>query len=301
MATQRHHGIFTIPATPFHDDLTIDEASFRREIEFCAQCGAHGIVWPVGVSEMMTLSDDERRAGFRLIATENRHRATFVAGISGTSIPHAVELAKAAAEAGADAVIAVPPYTFRLDQDGILAYYRAIAKAMPLPICIQNQNPPMGTPMPISFVGTLAREVPSVCMVKEEVPPSLQRISQAATLSGPPLKGIFGGGGGINLIQELRRGGDGNMPACQWTDALVQIYELARKDEEAGRKLHRRFLPAVSLERLYGVRLVKEVLKRRGIIQTTAMRQPGPQLDHHDLEELDRITEEIADLLRVRL
>ncbi|HVC34451.1 MAG TPA: dihydrodipicolinate synthase family protein [Chloroflexota bacterium] len=300
MASERYHGIYAIPATPFHDDLTIDGESFRREIDFCGRCGAQGIVWPVGVSEMMTLSDDERRAGFRLIAAENRRRSVFVAGVSGTSIPHAVELAKAAADAGADAVIAVPPYTFRLDTDGIIAYFREIAAAVPLPICVQNQNPPMGTPLAISFVQRLAHEVPSVCMVKEEVPPALQRIGQAVALTDPPLRGVFGGGGGINLIEEIRRGGSGNMPACQWTDILVDIYALARKDEEGARRLHRRFLPAVSMERLYGVRLVKEVLKRRGIVTTTAMRQPAPELDQYDRYELDRITEEISDLPRVK-
>ena len=301
MSTHRFHGIYTIPATPFGDDLTIDWDSLRREVEFCCRCGAQGIVWPVGVSEMMTLSDDERRAGFRAIAAENRGRATFVAGVSGTSIPHAVELTRAAADAGADAVIAVPPYTFRLDNDGIVAYFRAIAKATSLPICVQNQNPPMGTPMPISFVAKLAQDIPSVCFLKEEVPPALQRIRQAAALNDPPLDGVFGGGGGIDLIQEIRRGGSGNMPACQWTDILVEIYRLAREDVEAGRRLHRRFLPAVLLERLYGVRVVKEVLRRRNVIQTTAMRQPAPELDDHDRGELDRIEEEIGDLLRIAM
>src|SRR5207248_925666 len=137
-------------------------------------------------------------------------------------------------DAGADAVIAVPPYTFRLDPDGMRAYFAAIARAIPLPICIQNQNPPMGTPMSIDLVGRIARENPTVCFLKEEVPPSLQRIAQAAKLPDPPMRGIFGGGGGISLIEELQRGGSGNMPACQWADVLVDVYELARRDLEAG-------------------------------------------------------------------
>ncbi len=301
MSEPVYHGIYTIPATPFHDDLTVDETSFRREIEFCCQCGAHGIAWPVGVSEMMTLSDDERRAGFRLIAAANQGRACFVAGVSGTSAPHAVELARAAAEVGANAVIAVPPYTFRLDLDGIREYFAAIARAVPLPICIQNQNPPMGTPLPIEFVGRLARELPSVRFLKEEVPPALQRIRQAAALADPPLQGVFGGGGGINLIEELRRGGSGNMPACQWTDLLVDVYNLARQDVAAGQRLHRRFLPAVDLERRYGIRLTKMVLWRRGVIATAAMRQPAPWRDADERAELERVEDEIADLQRVRL
>ena len=54
-------GIFTIPTTPFDDKGEIDTESFRRVVDFCIDCGAHGLVYPVNASEFSTLTDEERR------------------------------------------------------------------------------------------------------------------------------------------------------------------------------------------------------------------------------------------------
>ena len=57
---ESYRGIFTIPPTPFREDGEIDIPSFRRVIEFCIECGAHGLVYPVNASEFTALSDAER-------------------------------------------------------------------------------------------------------------------------------------------------------------------------------------------------------------------------------------------------
>jgi dihydrodipicolinate synthase/N-acetylneuraminate lyase len=54
-------GVFTIPCTPFTEPGGLDENSLRREIEFCIECGAHGLVAPVNASEFTSLSDEERQ------------------------------------------------------------------------------------------------------------------------------------------------------------------------------------------------------------------------------------------------
>lgn len=88
------------------------------------------------------------------------------------------------------------------------------------------------------------------------------------------------------------------MPACEFTDVLVAIYERYRSgDEEGARALHRRFLPAVNLERQYQTALVKEVLVRRGVIRSAATRIPAAPIDAEDRHELDRVLSEIDDLL----
>ena len=298
MATDAaYHGIFTIPCTPFHDDGRLDEDGLARVVDFCCRCRAHGLVWPVLASEFYTLSDGERMRGYRIVVEAAAGRAPVVAGVAGTSVAHAVELAEAAGAAGVDAVIAVPPYTVTLSSDEMATYYQRIAEAGGKPIMIQNAAF-FGSPMTPAFVARLAREIDLVQYVKEEVPPALHRISEVVGLREPAIRGVFGGAGGLNLIEELRRGASGNMPACEWTDVLVAIYETYRGgDEEAARALHRRFLPAASMERLLGMRFAKEVLVRRGVIQSATMRIPSPALDAEDEHELERLLAEIADLL----
>ncbi len=296
-----YHGIFTIPCTPFHADLNVDEEGLASVVDFACRCGSHGIVWPVLASEFYTLSDSERIRGYPIVVAAAAGRAPVVAGVAGTSIPHAIELATAAAKAGVDAVIAVPPYTYKLDNEGILTYFRAIAAATSLPVFIQNAAA-FGSPVSPAFVARIAREIPSEVYVKEEVPPALHRISETVALREPAIKGIFAGHGGTDLIEELRRGAVGNMPGAALADVLVAIYERYRSGDEAGaREIHGHFLIASQVLRQPGggARVTKEMLVRRGVIRGALTRLPSPPLDDEDRYELDRCLESLSELFRV--
>src|SRR5690349_868710 len=102
-------GVFTIPCTPFHEDGSLDEASLRREVRFCLECGAHGLVGPVNASEFYTLTDAERLRVMTIIAEENAGRVPYVAGCSAVSAAHGVMLARHAHSIGAAAIMAMPP------------------------------------------------------------------------------------------------------------------------------------------------------------------------------------------------
>jgi dihydrodipicolinate synthase/N-acetylneuraminate lyase len=90
------------------------------------------------------------------------------------------------------------------------------------------------------------------------------------------------------------------MSGCHLVDAQVRVYEaLARGDEAEARAAFHRQLPAQNLWSLLGLRLAKEVLRRRGVFATTVCRRPAPELDADDLVELDRALELVAPDLRV--
>ena len=291
-----YHGIFTIPCTPFQADLSLAEDDLARVVDFACRCGSHGIVWPVMASEFYTLSDAERIRGYPIVVAATAGRTPVVAGVAGTSLPHAVELATAAAEAGVDALIAVPPYTYKLDNDGILTYFRAIAEATGLPVFIQNAAA-FGSPVSPAFVAQIARALPSETYVKEEVPPALERISETVALREPAIRGIFAGHGGADLLEELRRGAVGNMPGAALADVLVAIYEAYRAgDETDARALHERFLLASQVIRQpgQGARLTKEMLVRRGVIRSAVTRLPSSPPDEEDRQALDRCLESLS-------
>jgi dihydrodipicolinate synthase/N-acetylneuraminate lyase len=58
--TKPFWGIYTIPSTPYKENGEIDIPSFRRTVDFCVECGAHGLVYLVNASEFTALSDAER-------------------------------------------------------------------------------------------------------------------------------------------------------------------------------------------------------------------------------------------------
>ena len=103
------------------------------------------------------------------------------------------------------------------------------------------------------------------------------------------------------LLDELRRGAAGNMPAAHAADALVSVWNAwAAGNEAEAQALHDRLLPLLNYERCYGGSVVyKEVLRRRGIIRSSAVRSPTPPLDAPAVRELERILANVGGLFNV--
>jgi 4-hydroxy-tetrahydrodipicolinate synthase len=294
----RWRGIFTIPVTPFGEDTEIDADSLRSQLDFCVEAGAAGIVHPVMASEFFTLTDEERLSMMPLVTRQVAGRIPVVLGVAATSTQGARRFAEAARDGGADAVIAMPPYVTRYSPDDVMRYFEAIAVAAGVPVFVQNAGV---AAMNAATLLKLVREVPGVHYVKEEVAPAHHNISRLVEANEPGLWGVFGGGGAQNLLDELRRGGAGNMPASQYTDVVSRVFSLweAGREQEA-RELHTRLQPALQRERLAGVASAKAALVKRGVIRCERTRGAGTPLDSYDRAELEAIWPQIEALFSWR-
>ena len=295
--SQPWRGIFVIVVTPFTESYELDEESLRRQIRFCIEAGAHGLVGPANASEFPTMSDDERRRWIEIVVSEAGGQIPVVAATtSGHAVP-AIALSRFAQDTGADGLMLMPPHVLHPDAAGCYDYFKAISEAVDVPICIQNFMGPVGTPMSNELVARMCHELPHVEYIKEETLPEPRQITATLAAAGDACKGVFGGQGGIYLIDEYRRGACGNMPACQATDVHVTMWDKLETGDEAGaRKIFNQLLPLVSFERLHGVAVYKEVLYRRGIFNTRISRAPGKYLDDADLKELDAILADVEPL-----
>jgi dihydrodipicolinate synthase/N-acetylneuraminate lyase len=293
-------GIFAILVTPFTGSYELDEVSLQKQVRFCIEAGAHGLVGPANAGEFPTLSDEERRRWIEIVVAEASGQIPVVATTtSGHALP-AVALSRHAEQVGANGIMAMPPHVLHPDPLGCYSYYRALAAAVQIPICIQNYMPPVGTPMASELLARMCRELSHIEYIKEETLPEPRQLRRTVVAAGSACKGVFGGQGGIYLIDEDRRGAAGNMPASQSTDVLVDIWNLLRSDDEPGaRALFNKLLPLINYERLYGVAVYKEVLYRRGIFATTVARAPGQTLEDDDRIELGAILRDVEPLFRV--
>ena len=162
-------------------------------------------------------------------------------------------------------------------------------------IMLQNAPAPMGIGLSLEKVAELARAVEGIRYVKEEAPPSGQRITQLTELAGDSLLAVFGGAGARYVIDELTRGAKGTMPACEISELHVAMFDRFRRGDEAGaRDLFERTLPLLNMQAIFRWRLTKEVLQRRGLIESTFVRAPGPELDRYDRLELDALLARLA-------
>ncbi|MEM7531186.1 MAG: dihydrodipicolinate synthase family protein [Chloroflexota bacterium] len=298
--SQPYRGIFVIVVTPFTKSYELDEESLRKQVRFCIEAGAHGLVGPANASEFATLSDDERKRWIEIVVSEAAGQIPVIATTtSGHTLP-AVALSLHCQQVGADGVMAMPPHVLHPDANGCYDYYKAMSDALDIPIFIQNYMGPIGTPMSNELVARMCRELPNVDYIKEETLPEPRQITATMAAAGDACKGVFGGQGGVYIMDEYRRGSCGNMPACQATDVHVDIWNLLEAGDEAGaRQLFYKLLPLINMERLLGIAVYKEVLCRRGIFKTRVSRAPKVYLDANDLAELDAILESVGELFRV--
>ncbi|MBT4142623.1 MAG: dihydrodipicolinate synthase family protein [Chloroflexi bacterium] len=296
--TDQYRGIYGIPATPFNEDETLDIRSLESVLDFSVENGCHGIVMPVMASEYQALTDTERKQVFDITTKVVANRVPTVAGVSGISNIHSLELAKYAEDAGFDSVIAMPPFNIaRPSTAEVRNFFELLSDAIDIPIWIQNHS--LGAPFSAAQLADLCENVENVSYVKEETTFAAQLTTALLDQAGDSVKGVMGGMGCKFLISEFNRGMCGNMPASHFGDIHSKMWNLLEDGDESGaRAIHTRMAPLNNYESLYGMRAFKEVLCRRGVITSPTTRSPGKStLDKYDLAEYDMLLGSIDDLM----
>jgi len=291
-------GIYGIPATPFNEDESLDIRSLQSVLEFSVENGCHGIVMPVMASEFQSLTDTERKTIFDFTTKIVNGRVPTVAGISGISNVHSIELGKYAEGAGFDSIITMPPANISKSSTAeVLTFFEQLSNAVNIPIWIQNHD--RGTPLSASQLAELCENVENVSYVKEETTFAGQLTSDLLGQAGDSVKGVMGGMGCKFLVSEFNRGMCGNMPASHFGDIHSKMWNLLEYGDETGaREIQTRMAPLNNYESLYGMRAFKEILYRRGVITSPTTRSPGKRnLDKYDLAEYDTLLASIDDLL----
>ncbi len=130
-------GSFTALVTPFKNGA-VDEKAFRGLVDWQIAEGTNGLV-PVGTTgESPTLSHDEHKQVVEWCIDQAKGRVPVIAGAGSNSTAEAIELARHAQEAGADAALVVTPYYNKPTQEGLYQHFKAINDAIGIPIIIYN-------------------------------------------------------------------------------------------------------------------------------------------------------------------
>jgi dihydrodipicolinate synthase/N-acetylneuraminate lyase len=293
MSGSRAHlrGVIPILATPFTDDDKIDEEDARRLIEYLLAQGVHGVAATGGSSEVRVLHRAEREWLVSLAIEQVAGRVPVLVGISASTTEEAVHHARYASRAGAAGVFGVVPDSALGDEEAMFRHYRAVATAVDCPIFIQDTDQ---HPVPLSLIIRAAHELPPVSYVKEETKQILHKISAILAVCGDRIK-VVSGAGGTTILAELRRGAVGVMPGSAYTGPLAKIYDLYQAgDLSAARAEYYRILPLIVWRNPVYLAGMKELLYRKGIFKTPRVREPAPDLDDLDREELTAILESIG-------
>ena len=199
-------GVITAMVTPFAEDLSVDEAAARKLARRLIESGSHGLVLAGTTGESPTLIDEEKISLLRAIRDELGAEVLLICGTGSNDTRHSERLSAAAADNGADAVLAVTPYYNKPNRAGILAHYNAIAKAAGVPVVLYNIPSRVVVNVPPDLLAELA-QIENVIGVKQANDDELQPIEGLRVLAGND--GTFlrtlemGGPGGVLVATHL--------------------------------------------------------------------------------------------------
>jgi dihydrodipicolinate synthase/N-acetylneuraminate lyase len=285
-------GIFPILVTPFDDQERIDEDSLRGVVEFNISAGVHGLGIALG-SEILKLTEAERSQVISVVVDQTRGRVPIVVNTGAQANLTAALYSRQAEDLGAAAVMCLPPSPVSATE--ARSYFKAISDAVHVPVFIQDT---LGTPVPAGLIRQIAEESEHVRYAKVESPPQPTQVQAAVAASGGRVN-IFGGAGGMYLLEELRRGGIGTMPWPSQPRAFVAIWNAWQAgNERQAIDIHEREIVPLARLSTAGLRLGhtihKELLRRQGVISSVTVRAPSDPLDDITTRELDAICERLG-------
>jgi 5-dehydro-4-deoxyglucarate dehydratase len=125
-------GIMAFPATAFQADGAFDPARYEAHVDFLAGHGPTALVAAGGAGEIFSLTLAEHEAVMR--ATVRNAAGLPVVGGAAYGTAMACEMAKVVERAGADAVLLLPPYLVRSEQEGLLRHIRAVCASVSIAV-----------------------------------------------------------------------------------------------------------------------------------------------------------------------
>ena len=277
---EKFSGMHWMLATPFHEDEGIDTTSLANLVDKAVASGCQGMVCLGVTGEVARLTDQERRQVAETVINQAQGSPVTV----GTTA------------ASAAAVMVSPPPMGKPNPDAVFAHYSRLADAIDVPIVVQDYPSTSGVHMSPDFIARLSSGIPAAQYLKLEDPPTPPKISAIRKLVGDDMP-IFGGLGGVFLLEELARGSAGAMTGFAYPEVLVDICRhMAEGDRAKAEELFTRCLPLMLFEsqESIGVAIRKYALHSRGLIECPNVRHPGPNPTDETKAEFHRLVESVG-------
>jgi 4-hydroxy-tetrahydrodipicolinate synthase len=285
-------GVYSVLPTPFTASGDVDESSLRKVVDLFINAGVNGVTVLGVTGEVARLDDEERRRVLETVTSHVNGRIGVVAGTTAEGTRTCIGYSRIAKEAGATAVMVSPPRMPKLNSEAVVRHFHALADAVDIQIVVQDFPPISGYAMEPWLLARIAREIPKARTIKLEDPPTPFKTSRIREQAKDIEVRIFGGLGGVFLLEELMAGATGAMTGFAFPELLVRIVSLYRSgDVDKAADVFYRAVPLMRFEFQEGIGMAirKEVLHRRGALASPATRAPAAQLDTPTRDALDRV------------
>lgn len=284
-------GVIAFPVTPFNADLSLDAAGLRENLTQLLKQPMSAVVAAGGTGELYSLTPEEQLHVVRTVVEEVDGKAPVIAGV-GFNTEIAIALAKQSERAGANAILALPPYYPNADETGLLEYYAAIGAATRLPLFVYSRD--WVNPSP-EWVERLAAKAPTLIAWKDGQG-DIRRYQQIMNRLGDRLYWI--GGAGDDCVPAYYSIGIRTYTSSIATVApklSVELHKVASDGDSArlSELMKQYVIPLYALRarrRGYEVTVMKEMMNIAGLA-AGPVRPPLPRLRNEELTELKTMME----------
>jgi 5-dehydro-4-deoxyglucarate dehydratase len=292
-------GIMAFPATPFTDDGSLDRAGLESHVAFLARFHPTALVAAGGAGEIFSLSLTEHEDVVRTTVRFSQGVPVIGGAAYGTAM--ACDMARAVERAGADAVLLLPPYLIRSEQEGLRRHIRTVSAAVSIAVIPYSRDNAVIAPKTMAL---LADECPNVVALKDGTGDTagvaeLKRLvgARLAIVNGAPTAEVY--------APQFQAVGVQSYSSAVFTfyPALAsRFFEALRTRDEAtvGAMLAEFYMPLVELrnrKRGFSVSIVKAGLRAMGM-SAGPVRAPLVDLDPEEQATLVALIQGAARWIR---
>jgi 4-hydroxy-tetrahydrodipicolinate synthase len=287
-------GLMPAMVTPFDEEGEPDTTAAEAVVERFVEAGVSGISTLGSTGEFSHLTMEERKRFAEALVGIVGGRVPLVVGVGAAGTREAMELARHAGEIGADGVLCVSPFYWKVGEEALFRHFAAVAEASPVPVLVYNFPMLTGLDLSPALVARIARECPNVVGLKDTVtePMNTVRILREVERVRPDFAVLAGFEDGI--LPTLLAGGDGAISglANVAPELFVELVRSARNgDLRRAAELHRRALALMPLYALSdpGMGAIKLAMHRLGVPINPAVRGPALPASPESAEAVDKV------------
>lgn len=211
--TVQFSGIIPPVSTLFTAEGQLDKSSTAALIDDMIHAGVDGLFFLGSGGEFSQLNADERKAIAEFAIEHVNHRVPVLIGTGGTNARETIELSQHAQREGADGIVVINPYYWKVSEQNLIRYYQQVAASVTLPVILYNFPALTGQDLTPALVKTLADTCANIVGIKDTIDSVAHLRSMIQTVKGAHPHFTVLCGYDDHLFNTLLLGGDGAISA----------------------------------------------------------------------------------------
>jgi 4-hydroxy-tetrahydrodipicolinate synthase len=278
--------------TPFDEQGEVDLQATEAVVERLIDAGVDGIVALGSNGEFSHLTSDERKSFGKEVTKIVARRTTLLIGVGASGTKEAIELARHAEDVGADGVIVVPPFYWKVGEEALFKHFAAVTESVDIPVLLYNFPMLTGIDLSPGLIARIAGEYPNVAGLKDTVTEYSHIVNVLQEVKPVRPDFVVLAGFEDQILPGLLAGSDGAISGLSniAPELFVDLVKSGKEDDlQKAAQLHQRVLSLMALSACSDppIAAIKLAMKKLSVPISPTVRGPAlpvPEEAHEKVE-----------------